>query len=196
MNGKRKILSCCSRAAVSATGGTSGWRPAGDGILRSQIFPGLSLDPAALLRGDQARVIKSLNKAPPRLSTRLSSSDLNPHTNTNRRRERNSNGGFSAPSPRYSVLRGRRGLPRIPIANCELQIANCKLQIANFTPTLTSPGIPGEGIKCGRGNCPHSPHTICPFRAARSTRYVLSSGRATVVGLPIKRNCRISREGE
>ena len=30
--------------------------PAADGILRSAVFPGLWLDPAALVRGDKARV--------------------------------------------------------------------------------------------------------------------------------------------
>ena len=30
--------------------------PAADGILRSTVFPGLWLDPAALVRGDKAKV--------------------------------------------------------------------------------------------------------------------------------------------
>lgn len=33
-------------------------RPGADGVLRSRVFPGLWLDPAALLRGDVATVLK------------------------------------------------------------------------------------------------------------------------------------------
>ena len=36
--------------------------PGGDGVLRSEVFPGLRLDPAALLRGDLAAVLQVLQQ--------------------------------------------------------------------------------------------------------------------------------------
>ena len=35
----------------------SGWSRERDGILRSEVFPGLWLDPAAMIGGDSARVL-------------------------------------------------------------------------------------------------------------------------------------------
>jgi len=38
------------------------WSPGADGILRSEVFPGLWLDPAALLRQDQERILAVLRQ--------------------------------------------------------------------------------------------------------------------------------------
>ena len=47
--------------------------PGPDGVLRSEAFPGLWLDPAALLRGDLAAVLATVRQGWPRRSTRRSS---------------------------------------------------------------------------------------------------------------------------
>lgn len=39
--------------------------PGADGVLRSETFPGLWLDPEAFLRGDEERLLAVLRKASP-----------------------------------------------------------------------------------------------------------------------------------
>ena len=53
-----------STGSSCARGSTSGCRSARTGIYRSEVFPGLWLDPAALIRGDSRRVVEVVGAGP------------------------------------------------------------------------------------------------------------------------------------